>query len=114
MKKIKNFEIRAYMRIRNLIGISSQNILIELKSSLADQAPSKTTIYKCVDRFKKGGESLEDQRRSKTALTYANIKRVDKLAEENPCVIYEEIKDETSLHPPTIKEILYVLLNLKM
>ena len=66
--------------------------------------------------FKAGGESLEDQRRSGrpiTATTKANIRQVQELVEENPHITYAEIKAETLLHPPTIKEILHEKLNLK-
>ena len=77
MKKIENFEIRACIRFRKLIRIQSQDIFNELKSCRADIVQFKATIDKWVDCFKKGGESLEDQRRSgrqKPALNNANIK----------------------------------------
>ena len=66
---------------------------------------------------KAGGESLEDQRRSgrpKTAITQDNIRLVENLVEENPHITYAEIEAETSLHPPSIKEILHESLNLRI
>ena len=70
-------------------------------------------MFKWLDhRFKKEGESLEDQRRSgrpKTALANASIKRLNEI-EENQLVTNKEIWAETSLHPPSIKEILHVSL----
>ena len=38
---------------------------------------------------------------------------MQELVEENPHITYAEIKAETLLHPPTIKEILHEKLNLK-
>lgn len=116
MANIGNIEIRGYIRIRNLLGISAQDIQKELKSCLSDRAPQINCVRKWINRFKQGGESLEDQRRSgrpKTAVTPANIRRVAELVEENPHVTYDEIEAETLLHPPSIKEILNKELNLK-
>ena len=116
MENIDKFQIRAYIRIRNLLGISAQDIEKELKSCLSDRAPQIKCVKRWINRFKKGGESLEDLRRSgrpKTAVTQANIRRVAELVEENPHVTYDEIEAETLLHPPSIKEILHKELNLK-
>ena len=116
MENIGKIEIRSYIRIRNLLGISAQEIYKELKSCLSNQAPEINTIYKWIRYFKAGGESLADQRRSgrpKTAVTKANIQRVQDLVEENPHITYAEIEAETSLHPPAIKEILHESLNLR-
>lgn len=116
MEKIGNLEIRSYIRIRNLLGISAQDIFKELKSCISDHAPEIRTIYKWIKYFKAGGESLEDQRRSgrpKTAITQANIRLLENLVEENPHITYAEIEAETSLHPPTIKEILHESLNMR-
>ena len=62
MANIGNIEIRAYIRIRNLLGISAQDIQKELKSCLSDRAPQINCVRKWINRFKRGGESLEDQR----------------------------------------------------
>ena len=54
-----------------------------------------------INRFKQGGESLVDQRRSerpKTAVTRANIRRVAELIEENPYVTYDEIEAASTFH----------------
>jgi len=90
MRKIGNLEIRSYIRIRNLLGISAQDIFKELKACISDRAPEIRTIYKWIKYFKAGGESLKDQRRSgrpKTAITQANIRRVKILVEENPSLM---------------------------
>ena len=116
MSNIEKFEIRAYIRIRNLLGISAQDIQKELKTCLSDRAPLINCVKKWTNRFKKGGESLEDQRRSgrpKTAVTPDNIRRIVELIQENPHVTYNKIEAETLLHLPSIKEILHKELNLK-
>ena len=116
MEKIGNLEIRSYIRIRNLLGISAQDIFKELKACISDHAPEIRTIYKWIKYFKAGGESLEDQRRSgrpKTAITQDNIRLLENLVEENPHITYAEIEAETLLHLSTIKEILHKELNLK-
>ena len=115
MANVGNIEIPAYIRIRNLLGISAQDIQKELKSC-SNRAPQINSVRKWINRFKRGGESLEDQRRSgrpKKAVTPDNIRRVAKLVEEDPHVTYDEIEAETLLHPPSIKEILHKELNLK-
>ena len=59
MQIIKNIEIRAYIRIRNLLGILVSDIQKKLKSCFSDIAPQMNGVRKCVNRFKQGSESLE-------------------------------------------------------
>ena len=64
MIKIEKIEIRGQIRIRNLLGISDQDIKKQLNSSLSTLALSNYTVYRGLKYFKAGGESLQDQRRS--------------------------------------------------
>ena len=116
MTQVEKIEIRGYIRIRNLLGINARDIIKELKSGLSSLAPSDDTVYRWLKYFKAGGESIQDQRRpgrSKTAVTQANVRRVEQLVESNPHITYAEIEAETSLHPPSIYTILHVSLGMK-
>jgi histone-lysine N-methyltransferase SETMAR len=116
MLKIEKIEIRGYIRIRNLLGISAKDIIKELKASLSTQAPSEMTVYRWIKLFKSGEESLEDQQRSgrpNTAVNHVNIQKIKQLVEENPHITYAEIEAETLLNPPSIQTILKSSLGLR-
>jgi len=50
--------------------------------------------------------------KTKNSSDKANTRRVQKLVEADPYITYAQIKAETSLHPPYIRDILQKQLNL--
>ena len=108
-------QIRAYILLRCKLGIEPKVIHQELIFVMGDSAPSIRTIYRWIERFSTGSESLEDEHRSGrpiTAFTSQNIQLVKDLIEEDPHISYSRLEAYTSLNRNTLVKIIHEALNL--
>ena len=53
--------LRFYVKVRNLLGISATVIHQELQQALLDQAPSYRFVAKWMSLFRNGREDLKDE-----------------------------------------------------
>jgi len=109
-------EIRAYILIRNKLGIDAKTIHYELVTALGDEAPCIRTVYNWCERFNAGQCSTEDNFRSGrpiTATNQQNISQIENLVNENPHISLNQIEEETQLCRGTIETIIHQHLNLR-
>jgi [histone H3]-lysine36 N-dimethyltransferase SETMAR len=113
---MKNENFRFYIKIRSTLGVSTNEILKELKSAIPGCSLSLSTVGRWVKHFKTGNQGLKDQPRSGrpiTATNESNIGRVRDVIENNPWCSYDEIEAETSLSRGTIFNIIHDTLHMK-
>ena len=116
IKKMKNENLRFYIKVRFKLGIRVQDIFNELKSAIPDNAPSLSTVSRWFNHFSGGSERLLDQPRAGRPITessQSNIDRVRAVIDENPWSSYDEIEAETSLSRGTIFKIIHESLKMK-
>lgn len=77
------------------VGLTQQQCYNRLRSKLSDKAPSKVTVYKWYNEFKRGRCSIKDQRhegRPNSAVLPVTIDAVRRLINEDCHISYDEIQ----------------------
>jgi len=113
---MKKENLRYYVKIRCILGVSPKNIWKELKSALNKQSPTYAFVTKWVRLFKSGKKEVEDAPRSGrpiTATIDANIDQVRSVIEDDPNSTFDEIEAATSLSRGTISAIIHDHLKLR-
>ena len=108
-------DVRAYILLRHKLKKDPKVIHEELVLALGDQAPSIRTVYRWVERFSNGSESLEDEHRSGrplTAFTKENIQIIQTLIEGDPHISYSRLEAYTSITRPILFKIIHEGLNM--
>ena len=62
--KMEKNEKRAVIKYLLMKGLSAQQIYLDMKEVLGDDAPSQATVYRWTSSFKSGRQSTEDEHRS--------------------------------------------------
>jgi len=62
--KMEKNEKRALIKYLLMKGLLAQQIHLDMKEVLADDAPSQATVYRWTSSFKSGRQSTEDEHRS--------------------------------------------------
>ena len=107
---MKNENFRFYIQVRNYLRFDTISILNDLKSFLADEAPSLRTVDK------DGRENLDDHERLGRPIVETlpgNISEVQALVEQDPYITFDEIEAETSLSRGTLFSIIHDHLKLR-
>ncbi len=107
---------RSFILVSYKAGKSGACILKDLESAYGDRAPSQSTVYYWIDRFKKGFEDIEDEARPGPPITATrpeNIERVRQLIADNPYISLKRIEMQTSFSRGTIQNIIHNHLNLR-
>jgi len=108
--------VRFYIQVRSKLGLTINEIFIELKTALPESAPSLSTVTRWFNKFKSGEDDLKDKHRKGrpiTEVTQANIERVRFVIENDKCCTYDEIEAETALSRGTIRTIIHEHLKMK-
>lgn len=91
-------------------GIKAADIVRQLESVFGASALQKTAVYKWIERFKGGRESLEDDDRSgrpAEAITKANINAVEEVVMNDRRVTIAEIEAQVGISEKSIRRILH-------
>ena len=91
-------------------GSSGSDIAQRLKDVFEESALNKTAVYKWLQRFNTGRESLEDDPRSgrpSTSVTAENIETVEELIEKDRRVTIHEIACSTGIAATQVHEIIH-------
>lgn len=91
-------------------GSSGSNITQRLKDVFGESALNKTAVYKWLQRFNTGRESLEDDPRSgrpSTSVTAENVETVEELIEKDRRVTIHEIACSTGIAATQVHEIIH-------
>jgi histone-lysine N-methyltransferase SETMAR len=115
-EKMENFQFRAYIKTRALLGIKAIDIFNELQLAYPTHAPQYNCVAKWARLFIDGRQSLEDDPRPGrpiTALTLQNISLVKQLIDQDPHSTYDEIEAHLSICQGTINRILHDCLKLR-
>ena len=113
---MEQFEYRAYIKTRTLLGLSANEISNELTQVYGAQAPKYRTVAKWTALFKEGRSDLKDDPRSGrpiTVHTSANIELVRQIIECDPHSTFDDIMAETSINRFTLGEIIHDSLGMK-
>lgn len=79
-------EKRAVIKYLHLKGLTQNEIAVDMKEVLGDNAPSQATIYRWVAEFQRGRQSTEDEYRSGRPVdtcTEENIQRVQDMIQRD-------------------------------
>ncbi|KAI6649858.1 Transposase [Oopsacas minuta] len=88
------FEQRSYIKIRTLLVIGPNDILIDLEVVYGDASLSYTTVKEWTKRFHEGRESLKDEERigpPRSAVTSSNTSEIRWRVKEDPHITVEEL-----------------------
>ena len=58
----KDFEVRTNIKFLVKLGWKGTEIIQALQTVYNDDAPKKTCVYKCIERFRDGREAVEDDK----------------------------------------------------
>lgn len=96
-------------------GAKSAEIVRRLEAVFGSAADSQATVYRWVNRFRDGRESLEDDPRSgcpATSVYDATVRLVEDIVLEDRHVTYQEIEDRLGIAAPQVHKILHDRLQL--
>lgn len=97
-------------------GLSASDCRIEMSGALGMDAPSKATICRWYNEFKRGKNSFEDDPRSgrpSTSVTDENIDAVRELVKDNRRITYKEIEATLGIGSSAVRTILHERLALR-
>ena len=106
---MEKLEIRAVIKYFFLKGLTATEIKSELDSTMAESAPSFTTVKRWVADFKRGRSSTQDEARSgrpKTATTEEMIEKVHDIVLADRRVKVREIADMVLISKDSVYRIL--------
>ena len=90
----RNLEIRANIKFLTKLGWKSSQVMDSLHQVYKDYVPHRTTIFRCIKRFKEGQDDLKDDSREgrpSTSTSHENIKAVQELVEKDRRITIDEI-----------------------
>lgn len=97
-------------------GLNESQSLERLQQAFGDLAPSRATIFRWFQEFKRGRASLKDEERSgrpATAVTEENIAAVEALVREDNRVTFKDIEAILEIGSPAISKILHDYLRVR-
>lgn len=97
-------------------GLTQQQCMNELNSTVGDEAPSRTSVYRWYGEFNRGRSSLQDEFREgrpKSVVVPKNIDAVRELILQDRHVTYREIETTLGISGTSIHLILHEHLTVK-
>ena len=89
-----DYEQRAYIKIRSLLGDTNTQIQIDLRKVYGDDTLSDSTIRRWSLLFREGRQSVDDDPRTgrpTTATTQTNIEKIKEIINEDPHITLNSI-----------------------
>ncbi|KAI6651199.1 hypothetical protein LOD99_5550 [Oopsacas minuta] len=103
------FERRSYIKIRTLLGIGREDILIDLEFLYGDVSLPYTTVNEWAKRFCEGLGLVEDEERiwrPRSFATNSNTSEICWKVEENPHITVEELAMSVGISTGAVHSIL--------
>lgn len=107
---LKREHFRAMIFYDFKCGLRAEESCERLKMAFMDKSPSKATVFRWFNEFKRGRVTLADEERSgrpRTAATEENVLAVKNLIQENRRITYEEIQHIIQIGSGSVHEILH-------
>ena len=73
----KNFHVRTNIKFLVKLGWKGTEIIQALQTVYKDDAPKKTCVYKCIERFRDGRAAVEDDESRGRPTTSKNNEKID-------------------------------------
>lgn len=112
---LKRNEMRAILWYNFKRGLDVDACFNELKSTIGDVAPSKTTVYLWFRKFRCGHFDLEDEPREgrpKTVTDDKNVSLVAAKIEEDPSITYAQLEETLGIDAHSLHQIIHEHLGL--
>lgn len=91
-------------------GVKTCEIVPRLRAVFGENAETKSTVYRWVERFKSGRTTIEDDPRSgrpNTAINKESVKAVEKIVEQNERVSIRKVAKDVGISTRKVHEILH-------
>lgn len=108
--ELKREHLRAMIYYDFKCGLTEVLSLERLKSALGESAPSRATIFRWFNEFKRGKTNLEDDDRSgrpQTAVTAENVWTTEMLVRDDPRITYRDIENILGISSVSVHTILH-------
>ena len=73
----KDLEVRTNIKFLVKLGWKQTEIIQALQTIYKDDAPKKTCVYKCIERFRDGREAVENDEGRGIPTTSKNNEKID-------------------------------------
>ena len=105
-----DYEQRAYIKIRSLLGDTNTQIQIDLRKVYGDDNLSDSTIRRWSLLFREGQQSVDDDPRTgrpTTATTQTNIEKIKEIINEDPHITLNSIALRVDISKGKVHEIIH-------